>query len=57
MQTQEPEDSSTPEDITNEDEIVDTGLTAVALYDYQASAEDEISFDPEDVITHVEMVI
>lgn len=40
-----------------EDEIVDTGLTAIALYDYQAAADDEISFDPEDLITHVETVI
>lgn len=39
-----------------EDEIVDTGLTAIALYDYQAAADDEISFDPEDIITHVETV-
>lgn len=37
-------------------ELEDTGLVAVALYDYQSAAEDEISFDPEDVITHVEMV-
>ncbi|KAK7790652.1 hypothetical protein R5R35_006544 [Gryllus longicercus] len=34
----------------------DTGYTAVALYDYQAAAEDEISFDPDDVITNVEMI-
>lgn len=40
-----------------EDEIADTGLTAVALYDYQAAADDEISFDPEDIITHVETVL
>ncbi|KAF2905163.1 hypothetical protein ILUMI_01009 [Ignelater luminosus] len=39
-----------------EDEIVDTGLTAVALYDYQAGADDEISFDPDDIITHVEKI-
>lgn len=37
--------------------IEDTGVVAVALYDYQAAAEDEISFDPEDVISHIEMVI
>lgn len=36
--------------------IEDTGVVAVALYDYQAAAEDEISFDPEDVISHIEMV-
>ena len=32
------------------------GLIAVALYDYQAADEDEISFDPNDVITHIEQV-
>jgi len=31
-------------------------ITAVALYDYQAMAEDEISFDPNDIITNIEMV-
>lgn len=43
-----------------EEEIVlnpdDPGVTAVALYDYQAAAEDEISFDPDDVITHIDMI-
>ena len=28
----------------------------MALYDYQAAADDEISFDPNDVITNIEMV-
>nr|CAD7396155.1 unnamed protein product [Timema poppensis] len=37
-------------------ELEDTGFSAVALYDYQAAAEDEISFDPEDVITNIEMI-
>ncbi|XKL64625.1 hypothetical protein PGB90_004711 [Kerria lacca] len=37
-------------------ELVDTGYKAIALYDYQASADDEISFDPDDVITHIEMI-
>lgn len=36
--------------------IDDTGVRAIALYDYQAAAEDEISFDPEDVITHIEQI-
>lgn len=36
--------------------IDDTGVRATALYDYQAAAEDEISFDPDDLITHIEMV-
>merc|ERR1712079_45191 len=31
-------------------------ITAVALYDYQAMAEDEISFDPNDMITNIEMI-
>ncbi|XP_039604971.1 src substrate cortactin-like isoform X1 [Polypterus senegalus] len=32
------------------------GLTAVALYDYQAAGDDEISFDPDDIITNIEMI-
>ena len=32
------------------------GYTARALYDYQANAPDEISFDPDDVITNIVMV-
>ncbi|XP_023774659.1 hematopoietic lineage cell-specific protein isoform X1 [Cyanistes caeruleus] len=32
------------------------GLCAVALYDYQGDGDDEISFDPDDTITHIEMV-
>lgn len=32
------------------------GIVAVALYDYQATADDEISFDPNDIISHIEMV-
>lgn len=32
------------------------GVTAVALYDYQAADEDELSFDPGDTITHIEKV-
>uniref|UniRef100_A0A8D8XI41 Hematopoietic lineage cell-specific protein n=1 Tax=Cacopsylla melanoneura TaxID=428564 RepID=A0A8D8XI41_9HEMI len=34
----------------------DLGYTAIALYDYQASADDEISFDPDDIITNIEMI-
>ncbi|CAL8352520.1 unnamed protein product [Merluccius merluccius] len=34
----------------------DVGLTAVALYDYQAAGDDEISFDPDDIITNIEMI-
>jgi len=36
--------------------LADTGMTAVALYDYQAGDSDEISFEPDDVITNIEMV-
>ncbi|CAN0243329.1 unnamed protein product [Lampetra planeri] len=32
------------------------GVTAVALYDYQAAGDDEISFDPGEAITDIEMV-
>ncbi|XP_037103218.1 src substrate cortactin-like isoform X2 [Syngnathus acus] len=34
----------------------DAGVTAVALYDYQAAGEDEISFDPDEIITNIEMI-
>jgi len=30
------------------------GITAIALYDYQAMAEDEISYDPNDIISNIE---
>ena len=33
-----------------------TGLTAIALYDYQANDNDEISFDPNDTITEIVQV-
>ena len=39
-----------------DDNFENTGVTAIALYDYQAAADDEISFDPNDVITNIEMV-
>ncbi|KAM6222656.1 hematopoietic lineage cell-specific protein [Rhynchocyon petersi] len=32
------------------------GISAVALYDYQGEGSDEISFDPDDLITDIEMV-
>uniref|UniRef100_A0A3B3ZDC7 SH3 domain-containing protein n=1 Tax=Periophthalmus magnuspinnatus TaxID=409849 RepID=A0A3B3ZDC7_9GOBI len=32
------------------------GLKAKAIYDYQGEADDEISFNPEDIITNVEMI-
>uniref|UniRef100_A0A2K5DDZ3 Hematopoietic lineage cell-specific protein n=1 Tax=Aotus nancymaae TaxID=37293 RepID=A0A2K5DDZ3_AOTNA len=32
------------------------GISAVALYDYQGEGSDELSFDPDDIITDIEMV-
>ncbi|GFY39793.1 drebrin-like protein [Trichonephila inaurata madagascariensis] len=32
------------------------GLKARALYDYQAADDTEISFDPDDIITHIEQI-
>ncbi|XP_053574112.1 drebrin-like protein [Bombina bombina] len=34
----------------------DRGICARALYDYQAADDTEISFDPDDLITHIEMI-
>ncbi|KAF6729276.1 Drebrin-like protein [Oryzias melastigma] len=34
----------------------DKGICARALYDYQAADETEISFDPDEVITGIEMI-
>ncbi|GBP37824.1 Drebrin-like protein [Eumeta japonica] len=34
----------------------DPGLTARALYDYQAADETEITFDPGDIITHIDQI-
>ncbi|KAG8194249.1 hypothetical protein JTE90_024578 [Oedothorax gibbosus] len=33
-----------------------SGMSAVALYDYQAADSDEISFDPDDIIINIEMI-
>lgn len=33
-----------------------SGLRARALYDYQAADDTEISFDPDDIITHIEQI-
>jgi cortactin len=48
------QENSNLETVTEE---TGTGLVAVALYDYQAAAEDELSFDPDEVIINIEMVI
>ncbi|KAJ8272329.1 hypothetical protein COCON_G00111880 [Conger conger] len=44
------------EDRVSEEYGDDLGVTAVALYDYQAAGDDEISFDPDDIITNIEMI-
>ncbi|XP_065360335.1 drebrin-like protein isoform X2 [Calliphora vicina] len=49
-------------DLVNEDDFIchdslgDLGLKARALYDYQAADESEITFDPGDVITHIDQI-
>ncbi|KAJ4924929.1 hypothetical protein JOQ06_003877 [Pogonophryne albipinna] len=40
----------------NDYEDLSTGQTAVAIYDYEGEAGDEISFNPDDVITNIEMI-
>lgn len=51
----EPQSSQVPE---NAPEGVSSaqGLTAIALYDYVESEADEISFDPDEIITNIEMI-
>ncbi|KAM6950619.1 src substrate cortactin isoform 2-T2 [Lycodopsis pacificus] len=53
---QNPEETSPPAGDQYESGGEDIGVTAVALYDYQAAGEDEISFDPDDIITNIEMI-
>ncbi|XP_054630483.1 drebrin-like b isoform X5 [Dunckerocampus dactyliophorus] len=38
------------------DETSDRGICARALYDYQAADDTEISFDPDEIITGIEMI-
>ncbi|XP_072311267.1 src substrate protein p85-like isoform X3 [Eucyclogobius newberryi] len=40
----------------NEYEDLTHGLKVKAIYDYKGEADDEISFNPEDIITNVEMI-
>ncbi|KPJ07494.1 Drebrin-like protein [Papilio machaon] len=54
-------DDVSPEGLEEEGNIYedlddDPGLTARALYDYQAADESEITFDPGDIITHIEQI-
>ncbi|XP_014904417.1 src substrate protein p85-like isoform X2 [Poecilia latipinna] len=45
-----------PEEDGGEYEDVSAGQKAVAIYDYEGEADDEISFNPDDVITNIEMI-
>ncbi|KAM4616421.1 drebrin-like b isoform 1-T1 [Polymixia lowei] len=47
-------EEDTPE--ATAEETSDRGICARALYDYQAADDTEISFDPDDVITGIEMI-
>uniref|UniRef100_A0A8D0D8C9 Hematopoietic cell-specific Lyn substrate 1 n=1 Tax=Sander lucioperca TaxID=283035 RepID=A0A8D0D8C9_SANLU len=42
--------------IDNDYEDLSGGQSAVAIYDYEGEADDEISFNPDDVITNIEMI-
>ncbi|NXG49034.1 HCLS1 protein, partial [Psilopogon haemacephalus] len=50
------DDGGDGEDMDNVYEMESPGISAVALYDFQGDGDDEISFDPDDTITHIEMV-
>jgi hypothetical protein len=55
----EEEDEDGHEEVANHQarpKSTDLGLRARALYDYQAADETEITFDPDDVITHIEQI-
>lgn len=41
---------------TTERPSAEAGTTAIALYDYEAAEADEISFDPDELITNIEMI-
>ncbi|XP_011489507.1 hematopoietic lineage cell-specific protein [Oryzias latipes] len=43
-------------EVENEYEDLSHGQKAIAIYDYQGEAEDEISFNPDDIITNIEMI-
>merc|ERR1719239_740239 len=53
----EPEPVQEPEPVAEpQQEEEGDGLTAIALYDYQASDADELTFDPEEIITNIEQI-
>uniref|UniRef100_A0A8C9TWF3 Drebrin like n=1 Tax=Scleropages formosus TaxID=113540 RepID=A0A8C9TWF3_SCLFO len=45
-----------PSFLNVEDNATDQGICARALYDYQAADDTEISFDPDEIITGIEMI-
>ncbi|XP_066987301.1 src substrate cortactin isoform X4 [Macrobrachium rosenbergii] len=55
MQQQGPQDGNelSPESISPDEGM---GITAFALYDYQAMDTDELSFDPDDIVTNIEKI-
>lgn len=48
--------SDTPAENVIEADSNDSGIRARALYDYQAGEAGEISFDPGDIITHIDQI-
>ncbi|XP_026125495.1 drebrin-like b isoform X5 [Carassius auratus] len=50
------EDPTQVEEENTYDTAGDRGVCARALYDYQAADDTEISFDPDDIITGIEMI-
>ena len=53
----EPEPEPEPQPVAPAPELSpDQGLVARALYDYQAAEQNEITFDPQDLITNIEKV-
>ncbi|NXR10076.1 HCLS1 protein, partial [Semnornis frantzii] len=50
------DDGEDGEDMYNVYEVEGPGTCAVALYDFQGDGDDEITFDPDDTITNIEMV-
>ena len=44
------------EKVNNGSSSSEYGLCAMALYDYQAADETEISFDPGQLITHIDQI-
>lgn len=45
-----------PDVVPQSDGTQSGGITAIAIYDYQAGDDDELSFDPDDVIVDIEKV-